>query len=81
MKTFGKRLKQARKAAGHKSAEQFAATVGLEPHTYRKYERGHSEPNFEILMRICETLKVPTSQLLPIEGERLRSPPGRAAAA
>jgi transcriptional regulator with XRE-family HTH domain len=75
MKTFGKRLKQARKAAGFRPAEQFSAAVALEPHTYRKYERGESEPNFEILMRICEALNIPTSHLLPLESERQCSKP------
>ena len=72
MKTFGKRLKQARKDAGWKSAERFAASMGLEPHTYRKYEAGKSEPNFEILLRICEALNIPTSYLLPLENDKKR---------
>lgn len=79
MKTFAKRLKQARKDAGFKSAESFAGSAGIEPHTYRKYERGASEPNFETLMRICELLNIPTSYLLPLENEKKR--PLRQAAA
>lgn len=81
MKTFSKRLKQARKNAGYRSAEGFSASIGVEPHTYRKYERGESEPNFEILMRICESLNVPTSQLLPLEEDKRRPGRGEAAAA
>jgi len=82
MKTFAKRLKQARMNAGFRSAESFAGIVGIEPHTYRKYERGQSEPNFEILMRICENLNIPTSQLLPLEVEDKKRPArGQAAAA
>lgn len=66
MKTFGKRLRKARRAK-FASAQKFSAQVGLEPHTYRKYERGQSEPNFEILVRICEALDIETSALLPID--------------
>ncbi|WP_181335405.1 helix-turn-helix domain-containing protein [Hyphomicrobium methylovorum] len=80
MKTFAKRLKQARKEAGYRSAESFAAAASLEPHTYRKYERAQSEPNFETLMRMCELLKVPTSFLLPLESEK-KARSGVAAAA
>lgn len=64
MTTFAKRLKAARKDK-YASAQMFAAVLGLEPHTYRKYERAQSEPNFEILMRICELLDVDAGYLLP----------------
>lgn len=67
MKTFGNRLKKARIAAGFASAQLFAGVIGVEPHSYRKYERGESEPNFETLVRICEHLKVSTAYLLPVE--------------
>lgn len=74
MKTFSARLRAAREAAGFDSAQQFAAVLGLEPHTYRKYERGHSEPNFEVLMRICDLLNVDASYLLPRRLSRDGSP-------
>lgn len=66
MRTFAKRLKQAREAAGYASAQKLAARLGLDPHAYRKYERGDAEPNFETLLRICETLNVETNYLLPL---------------
>jgi len=66
MKTFGDRLKQAREAAGYESAQRFSGVLGLEPHTYRKYERGQSEPNYETLTRICELLSVTPNDLLPL---------------
>jgi transcriptional regulator with XRE-family HTH domain len=72
MKHFGRRLKRARMAAGYASAQQFAGVLGLEPHSYRKYERGQAEPNFENLVRICETLNVSLDELIPIER---RQPP------
>lgn len=70
MKTFAARLRAAREAKGYDSAQGFAAVLGLEPHTYRKYERGHSEPNFEVLMRICDLLDVDAGYLLPRRGAR-----------
>jgi transcriptional regulator with XRE-family HTH domain len=66
MQTFGRRLKQARELAGYKSAQQFAHILGIEPHTYRKYERGASEPNYDTLTRICELLEVTPNHLLPL---------------
>lgn len=65
MRTFATRLRTARKAAGFSSAQRFAGVLGMEPHTYRKYERGQSEPNFEVLMRICDLLNVDAGYLLP----------------
>lgn len=64
MRTFAARLQAARKRR-YRSAQMFAAVCGLEPHTYRKYERGQSEPNFDTLMRICELLDVDAGYLLP----------------
>ncbi len=66
MKTFSARLRSAREEAGFKSAQQFAGVLGLEPHAYRKYERGQSEPNFETLTRICEILNITPNHLLPL---------------
>lgn len=66
MKTFGKRLREARERAGYKSAQQFAGILGQEPHTYRHWERGESEPDFEMVTRICEILKVTPNELFPI---------------
>lgn len=65
MKTFGTRLRKAREEAGFESAQQFAGVLGVEPHRYRKYERGEAEPNFEVLTRLCELLSVTPNHLLP----------------
>lgn len=72
MKAFGKRLKHAREAAGYNSAQGFAAVLGQEPHTYRHWERGESEPDFENLTRICELLQITPNDLLPhaVQGGR-----------
>lgn len=65
MRTFSQRLKKAREAAGYASAQSFAGVLGLEPHAYRKYERGNSEPTLETLVRICELLEIDANYLLP----------------
>ena len=69
LRTFGKRLKAAREKAGYDSAQRFAHMLGLEPPTYRKYERGEAEPNFETLTRMCELLKITPNHLLPAAAE------------
>jgi transcriptional regulator with XRE-family HTH domain len=66
MKVFSQRLKDARERANYSSAARFAAVLGMEPHTYRKYERGESEPNLETLTRICELLEITPNYLLPM---------------
>jgi transcriptional regulator with XRE-family HTH domain len=74
MKTFAERLKVAREAK-YPSAEQFAHLMAMGPHTYRKYERGQSEPNYETLTRICALLGVTPNDLLPdAAGDRNRHP-------
>lgn len=81
MKTFGARLRAARERAGYRSAQGFAAVLGMEPHAYRKYERGEAEPNFENLLRICEMLDVTTDDLLPVPLRAGESDGGHTAAA
>ena len=76
MKTFSQRLKTARETAGYDSAEGFAGVLGLEPHTYRKYERGQSEPKFETFVRICELLDVDANHLLPLASGKSRKRSG-----
>ncbi len=75
MRIFSQRLKDARVNARYESAAKFAAVLGMEPHTYRKYERGHSEPNLETLTRICELLEITPNHLLPLAaGEKKQAP-------
>jgi transcriptional regulator with XRE-family HTH domain len=64
MKTFGARLKNAREDKGYESAERFAHLLNMNPHAYRKYERGQSEPNFETLLRMCQLLDITPNDLL-----------------
>lgn len=69
MKTFGQRLRAARVETGYRSAASLAAVLGIEEATYRKYERGASEPNFETLVRICGLLKISPNDLLPLAAQ------------
>ena len=62
---FAKELCKARLRAGFPSAEGFAKKIGIEPHTYRKYERGESPPSMEVLIRICENLGITPNDLIP----------------
>jgi transcriptional regulator with XRE-family HTH domain len=64
-RVFGKRLKQARINANYRSAQKAAEALGLEPATYRTYERGSSLPNLEVLTRICELFRITPNDLLP----------------
>lgn len=66
LKMFGKQLRKARERAGYKSAQRFAGVLGQAPHTYRHWERGDTEPDFEQLTRICELLKISPNDLLPM---------------
>ena len=65
MKTFAQRLRKARLEAGYKSAAQLAGVLGLEEATYRKYERGASEPSYDTLVRVCEVLDITPNYLFP----------------
>lgn len=65
MDTFAGRLKAARVAKGYPSAAKFAHAIGREEHTYRHYERGEAEPDYETLERICRLLEVTPNDLLP----------------
>ena len=65
-KAFGNLLRGLRKKAFPKmSAAQYAESIGIEPPTYRTYERGEAEPGFENLTRICQSLGITPNDLLP----------------
>jgi transcriptional regulator with XRE-family HTH domain len=65
LRVFAKRLRTFRARAGFRSAERFAKFIGIEPHTYRKYERGDVTPNLDVLGRICASLEITPNDLLP----------------
>ena len=65
-KAFGLILKKLREGAfPGMSAAQYAESIGIEPPTYRTYERGEAEPGFENLTRICQSLGITPNDLLP----------------
>lgn len=70
MKTFAKELRKARKAAGFGSAESFAHELGVEPHTYRHWERGESSPPLPMFVRICRLLSVDPLELIPMASKK-----------
>jgi transcriptional regulator with XRE-family HTH domain len=53
-KRFGGRLQAARVMTGYNDAESFAADVGVQGHTYRKWERGDAWPPLDKLIVIAE---------------------------
>lgn len=56
-KSFALRLAACRVAAGYETAEGFANHIKIEPHRYRRYERGEVEPPFEVLVLIADALE------------------------
>ena len=51
---FAARLEAIRLQAGYDSMAAFAAQLGLEAETYRRYERSETEPNITVLVRLSE---------------------------
>jgi transcriptional regulator with XRE-family HTH domain len=78
MSEFGDRLRAAREKK-FASAEKFAQLLVIHPHRYRKYERGQSQPDFELLTRICWHLEVTPNDLLPEATKPIR-PTGKPSA-
>jgi transcriptional regulator with XRE-family HTH domain len=68
LREFARRLKSAREAAGYQSAQLFAFAFGVEPHTYRGWERGDHAPDLKTLQRLCLVLDVTANDLLPVQG-------------
>ena len=66
LREFARRLK-ARVAAGYTSAQLFAFAFGVEPHTYRGWERGEHAPDLKTLQRLCLVLAVSANDLLPVQ--------------
>ena len=63
MESFGRRLKEFRKAAGL-TQEQLGNQTGIGKLTISGYEIGRREPNFDNLVAIARALSVSTDQLL-----------------
>ena len=50
------RLRQLRKAAGYKSARQYAEHIGVPQQTYNNYETGFRKLSLELACEICDDL-------------------------
>lgn len=70
LREFARRLRAARIAAGYTSAQLFAFALGVEPHTYRAWERGEHEPDLTTLQRLCLILRVSANDLLPVDEQQ-----------
>lgn len=64
-KAFSRRLRRARKEAGHKHAADLARVLHIEDHTYRSWERGEHLPDLVTMTRLCKLLRVRPDELLP----------------
>ena len=66
MEQFGNRLRTARKDRGL-TLEQLAVACSTSETVLRNYEKARKSPNVEMLLRICEALKVSPDYLLQDE--------------
>jgi transcriptional regulator with XRE-family HTH domain len=63
-KSFGRRLRQTREKRGFKTARAFADLLAIEENTLTRWERGETEPGFDMLLRICQVLGTTPNELL-----------------
>lgn len=66
---FGKRLRDARIAAGYRKARHLASAINLPENTYSRYERGEAFPRPHLLEIICNAIRVTPAHLRGAEGE------------
>lgn len=60
---FGKRLREVR-IARHLTQQRLADAIGLALRSYQCYEQGTREPPLDMLVKLADTLEVPTDYLL-----------------
>lgn len=60
---FGKKLREARMER-HYTQQRLADEVGVALRTYQCYEQGVREPPLDTLVKLADTLQVPTDYLL-----------------
>ncbi len=75
LSSFGRRLKEARKASGMSQVE-LAPLIGLAKDSVSRYERGEVSPNAELVMLLAVSLGVSADWLLTGEGEMRRTRQG-----
>ena len=64
MQGFSERLKVARLKAGFATRRAFADSLGIQAPTYRTYERGERQPDFETLCAIAEATSTSLDHLI-----------------
>lgn len=64
---FARRLRELRLARGFARARYFAEALGISENRYTRYERGGAEPEFDLLLQICEILGITPNDLLEVE--------------
>ena len=64
-----------RKDRGYTRARDFAVLIGQEENTLTRWERGETEPSFEVLLRICQVLGTTPDELLIGPHRRSQSAP------
>lgn len=62
---FGKRLRAARVAAGHRTQAEVAEVLGVERGTYAQYEAGRREPGVLRVMMMVKRLRLDPVILFP----------------
>jgi transcriptional regulator with XRE-family HTH domain len=72
-KSFGRRLRQIRRDRGFETARAFADLLVVEENTLTRWERGETEPGFELLLRICQVLHT-TPDMLLLGSSQARQP-------
>ena len=58
------RLERARQDAGFRSAIDFARHMGLSQQRYAYYEAGKREPDYQLLVEMCNALSVTPNYIL-----------------
>jgi transcriptional regulator with XRE-family HTH domain len=58
------RLERAREAAGFRHAIDFARHMGLSQQRYALYEAGKREPDYQLLVEVCQALQISPNYIL-----------------
>ncbi|MBR5814333.1 MAG: UDP-N-acetylmuramoyl-L-alanyl-D-glutamate--2,6-diaminopimelate ligase [Bacteroidaceae bacterium] len=66
-KTYNTNLQTLRKAAGYKSAREFALSIGMNPKTYTNYEQGVRMMGLEVALNLTDTLGCTLNDLVCYE--------------
>lgn len=70
LKTFGEKLREVR-ISQNLTQKQLAEKMGVTPTRLNYWEKDKREPNIEMIRNLASVLKVPVSELLDMNEERL----------